>query len=289
MAELRNGGIAGPDPASFLSGEPRGIVGRRAQTAALVRDRTLDARLRFGGVRRKLDKLVADVPPRNVRVLSVYRPPAGPLVASMGRLRSRRHGVSYGFGSLGGVVPSLAAETVVADMGGGKFENLNHLIGRGADWVIVVDDDVQLPARFLDRFVGLCEKFDLGLAQPAQSLRSHAAWGVTRRQPGTLLRETRFVEIGPVTAFRRDVAAVLLPFPELRYGWGLDLHWAALAEEHGWKLGVVDALAVRHETGEVGATYSADAAVAEARSFLASRPYVTSDRAQETLRAVPLP
>jgi len=277
-----------PAPETFLSGEPRGIVGRRAQTAALLRDRTLDVRTRITGLGRRLDKFAAAVPPRSVHVVSVYRPPAAQLVASTRALRSNRHRVSYAFGSLGGVVPSLASQTVVADMGGGKFENLNHLLGHGADWLVVVDDDVRLPPRFLDRFIGVCEEFDLGLAQPAQSLRSHAAWSVTRRRPGVLLRETRFVEIGPVTAFRRDVAAVLFPFPRLRYGWGLDVHWAALAEEHGWKLGVIDALAVRHETGEVGATYSSDAAVAEAREFLAERPYVTSDRAQETLHVVPL-
>ena len=56
--------------------------------------------------------------------------------------------------------------------------------------------------------------------------------------------ETRFVEIGPVTLFRRDAAAALLPFPPLRYGWGLDLAWAAVADEHAWTVGIADALAV---------------------------------------------
>ena len=97
-------------------------------------------------------------------------------------------------------------------------------------------------ARFLDRFVAVLEAFGLDLAQPAQTLRSHSAWKVTRRRPASLVRETRFVEIGPVTAFSRRAAAELLPFPELRYGWGLDLHWAAVAGRRGWRLGVVDAL-----------------------------------------------
>ena len=29
-------------------------------------------------------------------------------------------------------------------------------------------------------------------------------------------------------------------------GWGLDVHWAALAREHGWRCGVVDAVSIRH-------------------------------------------
>ena len=55
------------------------------------------------------------------------------------------------------------------------------------------------------------------------------------------------VEIGPLTAFHRSVAAELLPFPPLRMGWGLDAHWGGLAQERGWRLGVVDATPIRHE------------------------------------------
>ena len=218
-------------------------------------------------------------------VLSVYRPPAARLVGALPVLRSEvGHEVSYRFGSTGDAVPLLADHTVATGMGGGKFENLNELWpDEPADWTVVVDDDVVLPDRFLDRFVGLCERFGLAMAQPAQSHTSHAAWTVTRRRPRALLRETRFVEIGPVTAFRRDAAAELVPFPPLRYGWGLDAHWAAVAEERGWRLGIADALAVRHDEGVVAATYSGDAAIEEARRFLADRDYVTAERLQETL------
>ena len=149
--------------------------------------------------------------------------------------------------------------------------------------MLVVDDDVRLPRAFLDRFVAVCEAFGLDLAQPAQTLRSHSAWKVTRRRPASLVRETRFVEIGPVTAFSRRAAAELLPFPELRYGWGLDLHWAALAGQRGWRLGVVDALPVRHESGLVAAAYPREEAEAEAARFLADRPYLASARAHEVL------
>ena len=47
--------------------------------------------------------------------------------------------------------------------------------------LLVVDDDVRLPRAFLDRFVAVCEAFGLDLAQPAQTLRSHSAWKVTRQ------------------------------------------------------------------------------------------------------------
>ena len=105
--------------------------------------------------------------------------------------------------------------------------------------MLVVDDDVVLPRGFLDRLLFLAERFDLQLVQPAHRARSHAAWRVTRRRAGTVARQTPFVEIGPVTAFARTTFATLLPFPDVRMGWGLDLHWAALARRHGWRCGVI--------------------------------------------------
>jgi hypothetical protein len=163
----------------------------------------------------------------------------------------------------------------------GKFENLNALLAahppQEHDWLVVVDDDVALPAAFLDRFLHAAESVGLRLAQPAHRLHSHAAWDVTRRRPGVTVRETSFVEIGPVTAFHRDTFATLLPFPELRMGWGLDAHWAAVAREHGWPIGVVDATPVGHTLRPAADAYPREAAAAEARAFLAGRPYVRRD------------
>ena len=273
-----------PAPETFLSGEPRSVGGRRARARARVADAVLGARASLARLDAHLESLATAAPRRSVLVMSVYRPPAARLVEALPRLRSKHHDVTLLFGSTGAAVDALADHTAATDMRAGKFENLNELWpGDSPDWVLVVDDDVGLPDRFLDRFIGVAERFRLAMAQPAQTHTSHAAWSVTRRRGGALLRETRFVEIGPVTAFRRDAAAELIPFPPLRYGWGLDAHWAAVAEERGWRLGIVDALPVRHDEGMVAATYSGDEAIEEARRFLADRPYVQSARLQETL------
>ena len=69
------------------------------------------------------------------------------------------------------------------------------------------------------------------LPSTLDAFASLAAWEVTRRRPGLLARTGRFVEIGPVTALHRDAVAALLPFPDLRMGWGLDAHWSAVAAE----------------------------------------------------------
>jgi len=129
----------------------------------------------------------------------------------------------------------------------------------------------------------LIERFGLRLAQPAHRARSHAAWQVARRHPGSLVRETAYVEIGPLVAFHAVTFDVLLPFPPLRIGWGLDAHWAAVAHEHGWRLGVVDATPIRHGLRRIAAAYHRDEAIAEARRFLADKPYVKAVEAQRTL------
>jgi hypothetical protein len=98
------------------------------------------------------------------------------------------------------------------------------------------------------------------------------------------VRETCFVEIGPVTAFARQTFGVLLPFPDLRMGWGLDVHWAALARRHEWRCGIVDAVSIRHRAAPAAADYGREDALTEARAFLAERPYLNAQEAARTLR-----
>lgn len=268
----------------FLSSDAGDVTHpwRRAKRAAgELAFTAIDAAAMVG---RRADAVARATPPRRVLVAGVYRP-RSLLLEALPALRSQRHEVRFALGAMESVDPTLAEQTVASGLGGGKFENLNQVLAAPADfdWLLVVDDDLRLPPRFLDRFIGLCERFRLDLAQPAQSQRSHSAWRVTRRRPASLVRQTRFVEIGPLTAFGRRAAAELLPFPELRFGWGLDLHWAALAAERGWRLGVVDATPVRHETATVGSNYATADARAEAARFLAERPYLPAARASDVL------
>lgn len=276
-----------PDPDTFLAGDAGDVTDPWRSTKRRLGEVAYEALDTLSGTRRRATRLARSATPqRDVLVIGVYRP--GSLLAeALPALLSDRHRVRIALGSTGPADEPLREHTVAENLDGGKFENLNRLLEAAGpetpDWTIAIDDDVRVPRAFLDRFVGVCEAFELDLAQPAQTLRSHSAWKVTRRRPATLLRETRFVEIGPVTAFGRAAAAELLPFPELRYGWGLDLHWAALAAERGWRLGVVDALPVRHEFGVVAAAYAREDAVEEAARFLAERPYLPSERAGDVV------
>jgi hypothetical protein len=282
---------ARPDPATFLSGDAGDVTDPVRSTKRRLGELAYGVLDTLAGTRRSAARLARSAPaPLDVLVIGVYRPGSF-LAEAMPALLSERHRVRIALGSTGAADEPLREHTVAEGLTAGKFENLNRVLeatgaaatGATPDWTIAIDDDVGLPRAFLDRFVGVCEAFELDLAQPAQTLRSHSAWKVTRRRPASLVRETRFVEIGPVTAFGRAAAAELLPFPELRYGWGLDLHWAALAAERGWRLGVVDALPVRHEFGVVAAAYLREDAVDEAARFLAEHPYLPSDRAGEVV------
>jgi GT2 family glycosyltransferase len=263
----------GPD---FLSGRSGTVGGRRARLLD-ARDALHDLADALSGRRGRLARAAATAPPRRrVLVVGVDRPERNGLMgAARAELARSRHDVEFA------IAPGAGDR--------GKFENLNALLSAhppaGHDWLLVVDDDVALPPGFLDGFLFCAERFDLRLAQPAHRRRSHAAWDVTRRRRGSVVRETAFVEIGPVTAFHRETFDRLLPFPGLRMGWGLDVHWAALAREEGWRLGVVDATPVAHAGAPAGAGYDRDRAIAEAAEFLADRPYLPRAQADRTLAA----
>ena len=272
----------------FLSGAS-GAVGGVDAIRRGMRDQAVNAWELASGRRLRLDLAARRSPSRrSVLVLGVERPEHRALAQGIrSELLRSRHRVELHFGEPGDL---------------GKFENLNRMlaerageIGRAGeegeptipdhDWLLLIDDDILLPRGFLDRFLFLAERFSLDLAQPAHRMRSHAAWSVTRRRPFSVVRETSFVEIGPVTAFSRRTFSALLPFPPLRMGWGLDAHWAALAREHEWRCGVLDAVSIRHRAAPAASAYSREAALAEARAFLAERPYLPAGEIQRTLNS----
>lgn len=263
-----------PGVDDFLSGTSGQVVGIRRTTAAILADALEDATALATARPARLRRASRSLSRRRVLALAVNAGEPNLLDAACAELRRSRHDVEI-------------ATTAAGDRG--KFENLNALLAEhpagDRDWLLVIDDDVALPPGFLDAFLFLAERFGLQLAQPAHKHRSHAAWDVTRRRRGSVVRETPFIEIGPVSAFAAATFDVLLPFPALRSGWGLDLHWAALAKEHGWRAGVIDATPIRHGLRPIAASYDREAAKREAREFLSTRPYLPASEVQRTLVA----
>jgi hypothetical protein len=277
------------DPERVLSGESGIVQGPRRRAAGALRDLADDAAawLRLSPLR--VSAAARRAPPRTVHVVGVYAPDGMEnMERSVAELRRSRHDLTLALGALDAHSAPLAAETRLDGLAGrGKFENLNALLEaaptQDADWVLALDDDAELPRDFLDRFIVCAERFGLQLAQPALRHTSHAAWRVVRRERWCVARRTRLVEIGPVTAVHSSVAAELLPFPRLRMGWGLDAHWGGLALERGWRLGVVDATPVRHESRPTASGYDREAAVAELVDFLRDRPHIDRETALEVV------
>jgi GT2 family glycosyltransferase len=263
--------VPGDPTDDFLSGES-GTIGGKRDALRELEDLTLD--LLALPSRLVLRRVARSEPPRrSVLAISVARPEhRGTYDAAVAELRRTRH---------------LLTVAVREAGGRGRFENLNLLLEEHHvdtfDWLLLLDDDVVLPRGFLDGLINQAERHALRLAQPAHRIRSHAAWRVTRRRPFSVVRETAFVEIGPVSALAHETFAALLPFPPLQMGWGLDAHWSAVAREHSWRIGVIDALPIAHRSAPAAVNYSRAEAVAEARSFLAQHPYLPASELQRTL------
>jgi hypothetical protein len=251
-------------------------------------DLLLDGGQAAAGVNRRIERLVAEQPGTEVLVLGIYQEDSLAREAVQALSRSK-HRVRFALGSLDpAALPGLESRTLATGMRGNKFENLNELLTRlelhePPRWTLLLDDDVLFPPRFLDRFLALCEHFDLHLAQPAMSRRSHASYRVTRRRAGSLVRQTRFVEGGQLTAIRQEAARELLPFPPDAGMWGLDLHWAGVAADRGWRLGVVDATPVRHEVRPTGQTYSTGQAAERGLEFVRRHRSLPPEDAERTL------
>jgi len=261
--------VRGDDAADFLSGESGTVGGRRDSLRALA-DRALSARSFWQLARAKH---AARGLRRRVLVLSVVREHnRASYEAAIAQLRKSRCDI-------------VALERPAGQLG--KFANLNLLLDGvdldSFDWLLVLDDDIELPGGFLRPFLYLAERFGLRLAAPAHRILSHAAWRLTRRQWGVVARETAFVEIGPLTALSRETFAELLPFPQDGMGWGLDAHWSWLARERGWKIGLIDLLPIAHLAAPAASAYGREEAVAAARAFLADHPYLPVSESQRTL------
>jgi hypothetical protein len=213
--------------------------------------------LRIASRTRAVQQSAEQHPRREVLVATVAVPQrSADLRAVLAEFNRSRHRVSF----------------CAAPMGDrGKFDNINVALHGYAldqmDWLVVTDDDVRLPPKFLDTFLFVAEAMHLKIAQPAHCCRSYATFTFGYRKWNSLGRATRYVESGPITAFHRDVFPYILPFPTLRWAWGTDIAWSVTAQRQGMAIGVVDCTPIEH-LKPVAKNYPVASAIAEARSFL---------------------
>jgi len=115
---------------------------------------------------------------------------------------------------------------------------------------VVVDDDVTLPAHFLDRFIYASEAASLRIAEPEHHFRSHPSWELTQRVWNSHVHTTHFVECVPITAFHNYVLQYVLLFPYSQSGWGLDVIGGEIARDKGFSkgfsIGIVATTPIEH-------------------------------------------
>lgn len=112
--------------------------------------------------------------------------------------------------------------------------------------LLVCDDDVRIAPRHARLFLRLMRAAELDVAQPGHLFRSYTSWSYVRRRLFTLVRLTAFVEQGPLLALSERGVARCFPLREdVGMGWGLEADWAMFAKQ-GLRLGIVDAVGMRH-------------------------------------------
>jgi hypothetical protein len=224
-------------------------------------DPLFNARLAMNRTSRRLAEGMSGARPLKVLIMAV-------------RVPARSRELERLFASISSKHHRVEKRIATLHAGKGKFQNINYALEEvdidRFDWLVVFDDDVALPADFLDRFLYLAEKTDLKLCQPAHNFHSYQSYAITQRRWSSLVRVTHYVESGPITAFRREMFPLVLPFPELRWAWGEDLAWSEKAMSHGYRIGIIDGTPISH-LRPVGDAYCGREARKEAMEFLRSR------------------
>ena len=192
----------------------------------------------------------------------VYRARNAAVVAEI--LRSTPPDSTIALWALDEVAPALASMTLGAGPGS-RFhlhEELLRLAAPPPDvhWVLS-DDDIVLRRSSVKELVRVAITAHIDVYAPTHAWDSHWSYGFTCSRPLSLVRETSFVEIGPLVGFSPAARAMLLPFPAVAgVGWGMEAYWSSLSQP-GLRNGLIDALPIAHTT-PVGGTYDqADEAV----------------------------
>jgi hypothetical protein len=165
-----------------------------------------------------------------------------------------------------------------------KFVILNRILRETQlddyDYVIITDDDIELPSSFLDKYLELVELYDFALAQPARTHDSYIDHHFVEQLDGITARQTMYVEIGPLFSMRADAIGLLTPFDEATpMGWGYDFIWPLTMEAAGLKIGIVDSFPVRHKLRKPVTNYRHADADRQMKAYLSNRAYLKKDDA----------
>jgi hypothetical protein len=198
------------------------------------------------------------------------------------RWKAEQHWVGLGTGAITEEVADVTMWKV--EPPATKFSLLNQLLTQtkldGFEFAIICDDDIILPANFLDRYLELIVRYDFALAQPARTHDSFIDHRFVEQLDGLVARCTQFVEIGPLFSVHRRAFPLIFPFDETSpMGWGYDYVWPTVVAKANLKMGIIDAVPVAHSLRKPVSYYQHETARREMDDFLTHRPHLSPDEA----------
>jgi len=153
------------------------------------------------------------------------------------------------------------------------------------DFVVITDDDINLPNHFLDDFLNEQECLEFSLAQPARARNSIISHAITKERRNLRARQTLFVEIGPVVSIQKSAQKLILPLDESSpMGWGLDFVWAKALQQNNLKMGIIDCTPIKHNIRAVGASYNRNKAIDDMNNFLSQKDHIKPEDSFVVLR-----
>ncbi len=114
------------------------------------------------------------------------------------------------------------------------------------DVVFLPDDDVRISAAELERFLALCRRHRLALAQPGLTEDSFWSHEVTLANRAFQLRYTNFVEVMAPAFSREALRRCAGTFGASRTGWGVDFMWSRALGDPEDAIAIVDAVSMAH-------------------------------------------
>jgi hypothetical protein len=246
-------------------------------------DRSLRLMPLLQNVRARIVEIAESPPPIN--------PPAVPFsLVSVYRQRNTQNvialqppvGSTY-LWALDNVEPSLS-EMTYGHGSGNRFELLNKLLSMrisSDDWLVVIDDDVRLTRGSLTSAVATAALGAFDLCGLSHSRWSYLNWGCTLHKTNSIARVTRYVEQGPCLILSPSAQKAILPFPEdIGMGWGVEAVWGG---NQDLRLGILDAVHLRHLRPVSRNFYGVDSEWAQAMNLLAASGFSSWSEMQRTL------
>jgi glycosyltransferase involved in cell wall biosynthesis len=233
---------------------------------------------------------------KTVLVLGIYLADrwnnADDIVATLSA--TEHHRVTQRWVGLGGRAPTdrvgaVTVRTVLEKTP--KFQLMNELLGRENlalyDYIVLADDDIVLPRRFLDSFITLQARLDFRIAQPARTSNSYIDLPIVEQQRGLIARQTLFVEIGPVVSFHKSCYGLVFPFDLTSpMGWGYENVWSLQLAECGMKMGIIDAVPVDHSLRKSVTNYTWSQADNQRKALFKKHKHLSYDECFRVLAAV---